>query len=232
MFLSNPRKSFLLIAFCVTFLQACGSSQTNDNKAVLQIPETKSEFPFSTKEPEVYQGDFVVGDGKTEKKWHVARKGDKWRIDFFAGGDNARTSLKSDALYAIDHRQKMYVVRPAAGGTTDSGISFNDLTFSFFRGKEYSEFDDLGRENGLRKYRVRKAEPAMNDIFIYIDEASGMMVKQEFIERNGDTSGGSGAKYTYEIRNLKLDVDDSVFQIPAGYRKVTADEYRSQIKQK
>ena len=39
-----------------------------------------------------------------------------------------------------------------------------------------------------------------------------MMVKEEF---------GGNPSVTFEIRDLKFEVDDSIFAIPEGYRKVT-----------
>src|SRR5258706_6100591 len=80
MFLSNPRKSFLLITICLTFLQACGSPPVNENKVVSLDDASGRRFPFPTKEPQGYQGDFLVGNGISEEQFFVARKGDKWRV--------------------------------------------------------------------------------------------------------------------------------------------------------
>ncbi len=221
MFLSNPRNYFLLSVFFALILQACGSSAGNDNRPVSMTTQTRSEFPFSTKEPEVYQGDFVVSVGKNESRWFVARKGEKARFDIFSGNERSVTRLTTENIYVVDHRKKVYAAAPA--GSDSTGFA-DGITENFFRGKAYREFEDLGLDGELKKYKVREDPSGKDKIFIYVDQASGMIVKQEFTGQNGEA--GSPFSYIYEIRNLKLDVDDSMFAIPEGYRKVSWDEYR------
>lgn len=218
MFLSNPVKSFLLAAFFLTFIQACGSSPGNENRPILPVSETKSEYPFSTKEPEIYQGEFVINSGETESLWFIARKNEKWRFDIFRGSDKWLSKLVTDRSYTIDHRRMVYA---ADAGNTDA---FDGIKENFFNGKEYREFDDLGLEGNLRKFKIREDASRKGEITIYIDEPSGMIVKQEFVGQS--EASGTPIKYVYEIRNLKLNVDDSVFAIPSGYREVTWDEFR------
>lgn len=219
MFLSTERKSFLLIALCSFFLQACGSSQTNEKKDISLIGDTKSEFPFSTKEPEVYQGDFVASNGKDEDHIFVARNGDKWRYDTFHGAERGMSEIKSDKLYYIDHWKKTYWEMPEKKPLLGD---VNDMTRNFFRGHEYHNFDEIGRDDSLIKYKVRETDPSKSTIVISIDAVSGMIVRQEFYSINGQAPD-----FVYEIRNLKLDVDDSIFQLPEGYRRGLSDEYRT-----
>lgn len=219
MFLSNLLKFFLLTCFFVPFLQACSSSAGNENRPVSLNIESKSEFPFSTKEPEVYQGDFVVTTAGTEKKWFIARKNEMSRFDRFDGNNLVTTELITDKVYEIDHQRKVYmeIAGNLGGSVSDLGLD------TFFRGKEFREFDDLGTERNLKKFRVR-SEPAGGEVFIYIDPAIGMIVKQEFTSKS---DAMPSVEFTYEIRNPKLDVDDGIFQLPAGYRKVSLSEYRA-----
>ena len=212
MFLSNPRKSFLLLVFFASILQACGGPQTAQNKDISLTGDTKSEFPFSTREPEVYQGDLVTTSGEGQDHYFVARKGDKWRYDIFRGADIAMSQIRSDKLYGIDHRKKTYWEIPeqrAAGG------DINDITRNFFRGHEYHNFDEIGRDGTLIKYKVRDAGDSKGDVIITIDTASGVIVKHEFMSRVKQQPD-----FVYEVRNLKMEVDDSVFVLPAGYQKV------------
>lgn len=225
MFLSNPRPFFLLTISCVIFLQACGSSQGNENKPVSLTVETKSGFPFSTKEPEVYQGDFFQSDGTGESHCFIVRKGNKWRYDRFRDGP-WRTEIMNETLYTLDHERRIYKEDSITPGapfvTTSEGDHIGSITNSFF-GKEYREFDDLGVEAGLRKYSVRQKDTGKGDVFIFIDETSGMIVRQDFTI--GDGVGSPKRNFTFEIRNLKLEVDDSIFQLPGGYRKVSRSEF-------
>ncbi len=214
MFLSTERKSFLLIAFCSFFLQACSSSQTNEKKDISLTVDTKSEFPFSTREPEVYQGDFVV-NGKAENRSFMARKGQKWRVDFFKNNEPSMAHLNADQLYVIDHKKKLYAVND---GGDPSGRLTQGPTFGYFRSIEYPKFDEVGREGYLIVYKVRSDNPNVVNLS-YVDPSSGMIVKQEFKTRN-ESGEEFHLDYIYEIKNLKLEVDDSVFAIPEGYRKV------------
>ena len=218
MFLSNPRKFFLLASSFALVLQACGSSPGNENRPAFVPVETKSEFPFSTKEPEVYQGDFVVIAGGNETRWFMARRGDNWRFDTFYGTERLITEMNSGQIYHIDHQQKLYASAPS------SGMIARPAT-NFFSGKQYHEFEMTSEEVGIVRYRVKNSDALTDEILISIDKASGMIVRQEFTGRNTET--GLPVSYVYEIRNLKLEADDSVFAIPAGYRKVTWEEFRS-----
>ena len=211
MFLSNlPRPFLLLIAFTLV-MQACGSSQTNVNKEVSLTGESTSEFPFAVKEPDVYQADVVVTAGGIETRWSVARNGEKWRTDIYAGADMIVSLLRSDKVYYIDHRKKTYYEMSEKPGTGEIG----GIARSFFQGYEHNDFDETGREGTIIKYKVRPIDKRPGSILISIDTASGMMVKQEFLAADG------GAQYVYELRNLKQSVDDSTFAIPPDYRKVT-----------
>ena len=223
MFLSTPGKFLLFAALCAGLLTACGTSQSNVNAEVSQIPGPKEEFPFSVKEPDTYQADVVVTSNGSEDRFFVARKGDKWRRDHFSGPTRSITELRTgDGVYLIDHRKKTYSVEPAAG---NDATDLDPSSVSFFRGKEYRDFDEVERGGGVIRYEGRKGETSQDNILITIDEPSGMMVKQEF-------RSAAGESFVYELRDLKLDVDDSIFQIPAGYRKVALAEMRTAPKTK
>ena len=101
----------------------------------------------------------------------------------------------------------------------------SDIKSNFFWGKEYREFEQLGNEGNLIKYRVRIPDASKGEVLIYIDPASGFIVRQEFSYRKTEVDSGKNIPFRYEIRNLKLEVDDSVFTIPEGYQKVTKNEY-------
>lgn len=224
MFLSNLHRYFLLLILIATILQACSSPPSNAISNA-NVGELKSEFPFSTKEPVVYQGDFVVTIGATEEHFFRARKGERSRIDFFRGGEISTTQLVTDKIYTIDPSRKIYTEETIAAGALNAVPVF-DSTNGFFAGKEYTAFEETGRDGGITKYRVKNPDPAKGEIIVSVDTASGLMVRQEFLTTMGE-SGGSTQNVIFEIRNLTLEVDESVFQLPAGYRKVSKDEFRT-----
>jgi hypothetical protein len=221
MFLSNLRKSFLLALMYVTFLQACGSSSNNENRPISLNDDATNLFPFPTREPEVYQGDFVVGNGINEERYFVARKGDRWRFDVMQNNVPRMTQLCADRVYLIDHTKRTYTVEQYADQKDFDASYFNSLTWGFFRGANYLEFEEVERGGGLIRYKAKTYKDSKSDVLITIDEATGIMVRQEITGEKDRMEQGSPVNYIYEVRNLKVDVDDSVFEIPAGYRSVT-----------
>jgi hypothetical protein len=209
-----------IIAFLL-LLQGCGSTQTRTNKDISLGGDATQRFPFPTKEPEVYQGDFVVGNGVTEEQYFVARKGDKWRFDIRRDNALSTTQLRSDKVYSIDHTKKTYAVLPYAQEKDFDANYLNNLTWGFFRGANYIDYEEVGRGGGQIKYRAKTYKDSKAEVLITIDEATGIMVRQEITGQKDKTEQGSPANYIYEVRNLKTDVDDSVFEIPTGYRQVS-----------
>jgi hypothetical protein len=202
------------------FLTACWPTQPVVNNGVITVPDQKSEFPFPVKEPETYQAEVVVATGGIEDRFFIARKGDLWRRDHFDSGKRVITEMRStDGVYLIDHRKKVYAIEPAAGRDV---AGFDPKSVSFFRGKEYREFDEIEHDGGLIRYQGRKGETSQDDILISVDETSGMIVREEFTSPAGDG-------FVYELKGLKLEADDALFQIPAGYRKVKLDEIRPAV---
>ncbi len=214
MVLSNLPRPFLLIVAFTLVMQACWWSQTNENKEVSLTGESTSEFPFSVKEPDAYQADVVVTAGGTETRWSIARNGEKWRYDIYAGSMLTVSQIRSDKLYYIDHRKKTFWEMSEKPGSGEMG----EIVRSFFRGYEHNDFDETGREGNIIKYKVRPIDKRPGSILISIDTASGMMVRQEFLAADGS------AEYVYELRNVKLSVDDSTFAIPSGYQKTAATD--------
>ncbi|HRI04560.1 MAG TPA: hypothetical protein PLL77_12520 [Pyrinomonadaceae bacterium] len=211
MFLSNLPRIFLLVIALTLVIQACGSSQPNENKEISLTGESSSEFPFAVKEPETYQADVIVTAGGIETRWSVARNTDKWRYDIYVGTAMTVSQIRGDKLYYIDHRKKTFWEMSEKQGSAE----ISDIARSFFRGYEHNDFDETGREGNIIKYKVRPVDKRPGSIVVSIDTASGMMVRQEFLAADG------GVQYVYELRNLKLSVDDSTFAIPSEYRKVT-----------
>lgn len=228
--LSTQSKLLLLSAIFALFFQACGSSPANENRPQYVVAESKSEFPFSTVEPEVYQGEVVVGDGGTvEHKWFVARSGARRRFDIYKDGELWLGELQADRNFTVNHLKKIYAEKLSDGKSLSNVALLNEVTANLFTGKEFRGFEDLGREGNLRKFKVRKDALTKDDIVIFFDEALGMIVRQEFIGDDGN--GRKAIKSIFEIRNLLLEADESLFSVPSGYKKVTWSEFKLLINQ-
>jgi len=214
MILSNPRIFFPLFVIIAINCQACSSANQTQSGAIPSIAEIPGDFPFSTKEPEIYQGDFVVSDGQNEDTWFVARNGEKRRLDYHDHGQLVRSEIVSDRLYLIDHLARTFTPKDT---NRELSSAFSGIGRDFFRGYEHREFDEIENLDGLVKYRIRSDAPG-NETVLTFDTAKGMITRQEFRSADGGTS------FIYEVKNLRLAVDDSVFQIPNGYKEVPAKE--------
>src|SRR5258705_13129275 len=91
-----------------------------------------------------------------------------------------------------------------------------------------TSYQKLGAEllNGRNsiKYRVivntsAPGSASNTETLIWIDETLGMPIKSE-------TSAADGSRTTTELSTVSLEVDNNLFQIPAGYEKVEQDRIR------
>lgn len=223
MFLSTRKRSLLVFALCAVLIQACGDARENSNNAVLQ-PNGK-RFPFPTKEPEVYQGDFVVGDGVTEQKYFVARDGENWRFDIQRDGELWISQIRDGGtVYFVDHAKKVYSTFSSAQAQQEfDGGYFNSLTWGFFRGANYIEYEEAGRDGSLVKYKARMLKNAKSDVTVTIDERTGILMRQEIADK--PVANVPPVTYFYEVRNLKLETDDGIFELPSGYSRVASLDY-------
>ena len=222
MFLSNRPTLFVITSILVLFHVSCGSGPTNSNTGAIVLNAGEGRFPFSTIEPEVFQANFVVTADGSEKRWFLARSNDRWRFDIFKGGERSLTQLRTDKMYLIDHVSRIFAEEPQSTGIFEPP---DPILSGFFRGTEYHEFEDLGIEGGLRKYRLKPGDNSKNEIIIMVDELSGMIVKQDFYEGADEQAG---IVVTYEVRDLKLIVEDNVFDLPADFKRVDYDEFQRQ----
>ncbi|HSD48065.1 MAG TPA: hypothetical protein VLB87_15675, partial [Pyrinomonadaceae bacterium] len=66
--------------------------------------------------------------------------------------------------------------------------------------------------------------------FVYIDKDTGLPLRAElFSEASGNVQGVKGATVVAEMRDISTDVDQSLFEVPAGYNKVSEQQVRAQV---
>lgn len=215
-----------------------GSSSNTSTKA----DDTSSTPPFSTKEPERYQatintsgnlggtaGNIPGLSALTNQQMFVARDGDKRRVEseMIPGVKITYLQIPS-GRYVLYPAKKMYAeiklddkdatsLNPAQGAPLD--FSPDKLIKDTPTGAKYEK---LGTEdvNGraTTKYRVtagggETSKAASSETIIWVDESLGMPIKSE-------TTSGDGAKYSMEMRDIKMEVDASRFELPKDYEKV------------
>ena len=218
MFLSNPAKSFLACALVLIVSAGCGSGPDNENAAVPIVPEIKSEFPFSTKEPENFQCEMVVTAGETVRTTFIAKKGGKRRTDYNFGETSQRSFLQNDKEYIISHDKKIYAeITPAQNSGTAEG-PWDEFTSRLLNERSRAGIEEIGSEGSLKIYKIIIGESSLSEILIYIDPAIGIPSRQQFFSISGDQKS---LQYSVEFKNLILEVDDSLFEIPKNLRKVS-----------
>jgi len=84
----------------------------------------------------------------------------------------------------------------------------SDLTTSLLNEKRPAIFGKLEPEGVLERYSV-SIDGATSPSTIVFDPAIKMVVRHEL-------EGG----FAFEMRNFTLEVDDAMFSVPTGYRKV------------
>ena len=217
MFLSNQQAAALIFLLMVCIGAGCswfgGSDPRSNSSATVTPPE--AGVPFETKEPETFQADFVTIAGGDETRSRFAKKAGRWRFDSFDANGPTRSIIQGQTLAYIDHLQKQYSEPPTNG--PDAQPPFvADLTTSLLHPKQPAKFEKLGSENNIERYKVT-VEGSNGSSTILYDTAIRMIVRHEF-------EGG----FAFEMRNFTLEVDDAVFQVPAGYRKIAWSLYKQQ----
>src|SRR5687767_1921679 len=116
--LSTPARSMFFLFAPVLLFCGC-SSATHDNATRFPpASEQASAVPFSTVEPERYQADMIVRSGAIERRFFVARDGERRRIDYDVDQKNHRGVLKTDRDYLIDFGRKIYAIKSQGAATS------------------------------------------------------------------------------------------------------------------
>jgi hypothetical protein len=211
--LSNPLACPLIIAVAALILSSCNPAPAGNDNTVTLTERTPQHFPFAVREPEVYSCNAYLTSGETVRRWGIAKSGDRMRYDHYDGDTMTVSEIIADKRYIIDHRRRVYA-EVAGGGLKDSSPAGPPPLF--LMGAEYVKYRDAGTEGDLRKY---VAESGGEQIAVYFDEGMRMMVRQEFFTAE-DSEGSRRTAAIFELRNLRPEADEGLFQLPAGYRSV------------
>lgn len=208
---------------------ACGFWQNADNSNSLEdseiIAENSTNIPFSTKEPEIFQAEIIVtsfaDNNKIEQRYFIAKNGEKSLQKFYAGSEDERSVLRTGGRkkFLINHKLKNYreiSIEKSDAFSDDSLIK--DLTSKLLNEKAAADFENLGTENNLTKYRVNYEDAKNSEVLIFIDENIKLPVKQEFYSTSAD--GKKNLTYSVEIKNFKPQADENFFELPKDYRRI------------
>lgn len=240
--------SFLLVAGLLVATASCkrtaetnGNANGSNTNSTVTADQTSSTPPFPTKEPERYQATMVTsGSGGsqsasipglsalTNQQMSVARDGDKRRVETeMLPGIKIIYLQLAEARYALYPAKKLYAeIRLDQG---NNALTSSQVPSDFTPDKLISgtppgaKYEKLGTEeiNGrsTTKYRVTSGgdSKSSSETIVWADESLGMPIKVESTSKDG-------GKFTMELRDIKQEVDSSLFELPKDYRKVEHSE--------
>ena len=241
--------TLVLIALMITTMSCNRSAGNNANgnsaKAnASQTDESSSAPPFPTKEPQRYQATMVTSGSVgpqgasvpglaaiTNQQMPIARDGDKRRVETeMLPGVKIIYLQTGNGRYAIYPAKKIYAEIKLDGSdnplSSTQGVPSDFAPDKLISGAPAgAKYENLGTEqvNGrtTTKYRVTTAgtgdSKPSSETIIWADESLGMPIKFE-------STSTDGSKFTMEMRDIKLEVDSSLFELPKDYRKVEHSE--------
>ena len=227
-------------ASCKRTAETNGNANGSSTSSTATADQTSSTPPFPTKEPERYQATMVTsGSGPqsdsipglsalTNQHMSVARDGNKRRVETeMLPGIKIIYLQLADARYALYPAKKLYAELKLDQG--NNGLTSSQVPSDFTPDKLISgappgaKYEKLGTEeiNGrsTTKYRVTSGGDAKStsETIVWADESLGMPIKVESTSKDG-------GKFTLELRDIRQDVDSSLFELPKDYRKVEHSE--------
>jgi outer membrane lipoprotein-sorting protein len=209
-----------------------------------------SGMSINAREPEKYSATLVFtiqteGNDKAigipPLSVQVARSGADRRVEF--------KLPDGTPLIYLDHDSKQYVIAPSKKQYAElskeaTGIQLqklmtpgqivNDL-------KDKKGVERVGEEQvdgrTAEKYRYAtakntntKAGEVKAEAFVFIDKETGLPLRTEVnAESSGEVKGVNQARIVAEMRDIKTDIDQTTFEIPAGYAQVAPEKVRQQI---
>ncbi len=162
----------------------------------------------------------------------VSRNGNDRRFEF-------KLPDGSPLIY-LDHNNHHYVIVPArkeyaelADEQTDK-LMTPDQLIEDLKSLTGVERAGEGLINGraAEKYRYlaadknAKAGDPKAEAFIYVDKETGLPLRAEKLPRR---SADKTTRVVIEMRDLKTEIDTSLFELPAGYTQVVPEKVRQQI---
>jgi hypothetical protein len=180
--------------------------------------------PFSTKEPDRYQATRVIttGEGAATQTYTIARDGENRREETNNGAVYLESRTGSFLLYPAG---KLYADLNADSGETVDAQRNGDFSPDRLLHETSSEarYQLLGSESlagrKTTKYKVAPADWHGESTvgLIWVDDELGMPIKSEMVSTNSEAP----LKVTMELREIRLDVDPRLFELPADYTKVS-----------
>ena len=97
--------------------------------------------------------------------------------------------------------------------------------------------DDTMNGRAADKYRYSattntstSAGEVKSEAFFFVDKETGLPLRSQLnSEASGNVQGVKGMRIVAEMRDISTNVDEALFQVPAGFNKVPPEQVRQQI---
>jgi hypothetical protein len=229
-----------------TNLTANINAATNANANLSPAPASVA----AAREPDRYRAVLVLsaeteGGQKTvgipSLSAEVARNGTDRRVSFkLPDGSDLIYLEQGDKHIVIMPARKQYAeLTPEATGFQLQKLMTPGQIVSYLERLKGVERvgDDTMNGRPADKYRYAtttntstSAGQVNTEAFFYVDKDTGLPLKAElYSEATGNVQGVKGAKVVAEMRDISTNIDDSLFQVPAGLNKVPPEQVRQQI---
>jgi hypothetical protein len=229
-----------------TNLTNANTSPANANANLSPQPAPVS----AAREPERYRAVLVVSAeteggqkaiGIPSLSAEIARNGADRRVAFkLPDGSDLIYLEQGDKHIAIMPGRKQYAeLTPEATGIQLQKLMTAGQIVSYLEKLKGVERvgDDTMNGRPADKYRYAtstntstSAGQVNTEAFFYVDKETGLPLRVDLSsEATGSVQGVKGAKIVAEMRDISTNVDDSLFQVPAGLDKVPPEQVRAQI---
>jgi hypothetical protein len=195
-----------------------------DTKTPIPAPAIvpNAEIPFEVREPEAYSAEIIMSGAGRQMRRSIYRSGNDWRMDIYEDTELSRSIVHAVKTTIIDPARKVYTEEVEGGPASET---IQDITQQALSKRRYVDFEDLGFEGKLKKYRASIFGQEGGDVILYYDEALKMVTRQEYFEKPVSPEIGEPPIYIFELRNIRLEVPVSTFEIPAEFKKVSEREF-------
>jgi outer membrane lipoprotein-sorting protein len=244
----------LALLFSASGCQPSPNSKANSNKqpgisrAILANPNAESAtsgVTINAREPEKYSATLQLSI-ETEGADKAAGT-PSLAVQIARNASNRRFEFKlpdGTPLIYLDHNHHHYVIVPArkqyaeltaeAADEQMQKLMTPDELVEDLRGLTGVERAGEAPVNGraAEKYRYSagdknaKGVDAKAESFIYVDKETGLPLRAEKLPRR---SADKITRLVIEMRDLKTDIETSLFEVPDGYAQVAPEKVRPQI---
>jgi len=226
------------------------NTNVNANAAGANINAATAPSTIAAREPDSYKATLVFtaeteGGDKTigipTLSAEVAKNGADRRLSFKLPDGSDLVYLEHGGVqYGIAPARKQYAeLTPQATGFQIQKLMTPGQLVAYLdrlRGIEFVDEEPMNGRTALKYRYARTAETKTSagevktESFIYVDKDTGLPLRAElFSEASGNVQGVKGAKVVAEMRDIQTNPDPSLFEVPAGYNKVSEAQVRAQV---